>query len=141
MSRDRIHLDPGTHVRVRAVEAAMEAYGYPLLITCTYRPVKTQLVRYAQGRTAPGKIVTNAKRGWHNIRKNGKPASRAVDFAFKKQRRFPGRGPWSMEWPWDRLRRICAACDLTRTLSWDLGHMVDKRKEKFSDAWKNSDQA
>jgi len=141
MSRALKYLDPGTRVRARAVMAAMAAYGYPLFVTCTYRPEKTQIERYAQGRTTAGRIVTNVKRGWHCIRRGGKPASRAIDFAFKKQDRFPDRNFWDENWPWDRLKKICAACDLTRTLRWDLGHMVDKRGESFKKAWQNSDQA
>jgi peptidoglycan L-alanyl-D-glutamate endopeptidase CwlK len=141
MSKSLDDLDPATRIRVQAVMAAMAEYGYPLLIIRTYDTLAKQAKLYAQGRTTPGKIVTKIKRGWHNIRKNGKPAARAVDFAFKKQRRFPGRGNWSMDWPWARLRKIGAACDLKKTLRWDYGHLVDDRGEKFSEAWRKSDQA
>lgn len=54
-----------------------------ILITSTFRDNESQNALYAQGRTAPGKIVTNAKAGesWHNHRcaidvvplRNGKP--------------------------------------------------------------------
>lgn len=119
----------------------MEAYGYPLMIVRTYDPLWKQLKLYAQGRTAPGKIVTKTRRGWHNLKFSGKPKARAIDWAFKKQRRFPGRKPWDKRWPWERLRKIAAACDLRRTLSWDKGHLVDKRGESFSSVWARSDQA
>jgi len=41
-----------------------------LLVTSTYRDNESQNALYAQGRTAPGKKVTNAKAGesWHNYR-------------------------------------------------------------------------
>jgi len=41
-----------------------------ILITSTYRDAESQNALYAQGRTQPGKIVTNAKAGesWHNHR-------------------------------------------------------------------------
>jgi len=41
-----------------------------ILVTCTYRPMEDQAVLYAQGRTTPGRIVTNAKPGQsaHNYR-------------------------------------------------------------------------
>jgi len=41
-----------------------------LLVTSTYRDNASQNALYAQGRTTPGKIVTNAKAGqsWHNYR-------------------------------------------------------------------------
>lgn len=58
--------------------------GIDILITSTYRDAESQDALYAQGRTAPGKIVTNAKGGesFHQYRcafdfcplVNGKPA-------------------------------------------------------------------
>jgi len=57
--------------------------GIELLITSTYRDKESQAALFAQGRTAPGKIVTNARAGqsFHNYRvafdivplRNGKP--------------------------------------------------------------------
>ena len=141
MSRDLNDCDPGTAMRLRATNAAMAAYGYPMFIVRTYDPLAKQMKLYNQGRTTPGQIVTWTKRGWHNLRKNGKPRARAGDLAFKKQRRFPGRGNWSLEWPWERLRKIAAACDLSRPLARDKGHLVDKQGENFKQAWKASDQA
>jgi peptidoglycan L-alanyl-D-glutamate endopeptidase CwlK len=54
-----------------------------ILITSTYRDAESQNALYAQGRTKPGSVVTNAKAGqsWHNWRcafdvvplRNGKP--------------------------------------------------------------------
>jgi len=47
---------------------ACKAHGIDILITSTYRDFEAQAALYAQGRTAPGKIVTNAAPGqsWHN---------------------------------------------------------------------------
>jgi peptidoglycan L-alanyl-D-glutamate endopeptidase CwlK len=44
--------------------------GIDLLIYCTYRSIEEQNALYAQGRTKPGKKVTNAKGGqsYHNFR-------------------------------------------------------------------------
>lgn len=60
-----------------------KAEGIELLITSTYRDKESQAALFAQGRTAPGKIVTNARAGqsFHNYRvafdvvplRNGKP--------------------------------------------------------------------
>lgn len=57
--------------------------GIDILITSTYRDAESQAALYAQGRTAPGPRVTNARPGesWHNWRvafdvvplRNGKP--------------------------------------------------------------------
>ncbi len=138
MSRDLNHLNPATKIRVRAVMAAMKEYGYPLFIVRTYDTPEKQLKIYAQGRTTPGKKVTWTKRGWHNLKKGGKPCARATDLAFKKQVRFAfGEDPWSLKWPWERLRTIAKACDLSRPLARDKGHLVDKQGESFKEAWNN----
>jgi hypothetical protein len=120
--------------------AAMQEYGYPMMIVRTYDTLERQRKLYAQGRTEPGNIVTKVDKGWHNIRVDGKPCARAVDLAFKKQRRFPNRDNWSLDWPWERLKIIAAACDLKRTLRWDLGHLVDTQGQTFRQAWADSDR-
>ena len=45
-----------------------DAAGIDVIITSTYRDHESQATLYAQGRTAPGRKVTNAKPGqsWHN---------------------------------------------------------------------------
>ena len=47
-----------------------ESAGLEVLITSTYRDNESQAALYAQGRTKPGRIVTNAQAGksWHNWR-------------------------------------------------------------------------
>lgn len=52
----------------RAFMAACTERGIDVLITSTYRDKASQDALYAQGRTAPGPRVTNAKGGqsWHN---------------------------------------------------------------------------
>jgi peptidoglycan L-alanyl-D-glutamate endopeptidase CwlK len=52
-----------------------------VLIVCTYRSDAEQEALYAQGRTAPGAIVTRARAGQsaHNATLGGKPAARAFD--------------------------------------------------------------
>lgn len=67
----RLHLD------------ACKARGFDVLVTSTYRDNESQAALYAQGRTKPGRKVTNAQPGqsWHNWRRaydvvplrNGKP--------------------------------------------------------------------
>jgi len=59
-------------VRVRALaflDACREA-GIDILVTSTFRDLESQAALYAQGRTAPGTIVTNARPGqsFHNWR-------------------------------------------------------------------------
>lgn len=57
-------------VRVQAFLEAAKKNGIDLLVTSTYRDNASQNALYAQGRTTPGKIVTNAKAGqsWHNYK-------------------------------------------------------------------------
>lgn len=55
--------------------------GIDIILTCTYRSPVEQDVLYAQGRTAPGHVVTWAKSGesLHNHRVGNKPAALAFD--------------------------------------------------------------
>ena len=49
--------------KCRAFFAACAKVGIDVLITSTYRDAESQNALYAQGRTAPGKRVTNARGG------------------------------------------------------------------------------
>jgi peptidoglycan L-alanyl-D-glutamate endopeptidase CwlK len=61
------------HPRVRGMAERLltdaKAAGIPLTVTFTLRSMETQAALYAQGRTKPGKIVTNARAGYsfHNF--------------------------------------------------------------------------
>jgi len=82
-SRKIEDLHPKVAEVCREFMAACEAQDIDVIITSTYRDAKSQNALYAQGRTKPGRIVTNAKAGqsWHNWRcafdvvplRNGKP--------------------------------------------------------------------
>lgn len=69
-SRSLDDLLPQVKIRVQKFLDSAKAAGIDLLVTSTYRDNASQTALYAQGRTAPGKIVTNAKAGqsWHNYR-------------------------------------------------------------------------
>jgi peptidoglycan L-alanyl-D-glutamate endopeptidase CwlK len=62
------------HPKVKALAekhiAKCKEAGIDLLIYCTYRSIEEQNKLYVQGRTKPGKVVTNAKGGqsYHNFR-------------------------------------------------------------------------
>ena len=66
-------------------DATFRAAGVEAFISCTYRSNEEQDRVYAQGRTEPGKTVTNAKGGQspHNCTQDGLPASRAFDIALR----------------------------------------------------------
>lgn len=82
-SRNLDDLHPLVEAKARDFIRRCGAAGVTLLVTCTLRSMATQAALYAQGRTAPGKKVTNAKPGqsFHNFAlaldvvpmRNGKP--------------------------------------------------------------------
>jgi peptidoglycan L-alanyl-D-glutamate endopeptidase CwlK len=68
-SRRLEDLDPHVAAMARRHLAACAAAGVPCTVTFTYRSMDTQAALYAKGRTAPGRIVTNARPGqsFHNF--------------------------------------------------------------------------
>ena len=82
-SRKLDDLIPQAKERVERFIALCQEQDIDLLVTSTFRDNESQGELYEQGRTRPGKIVTNAKAGesWHNYRcavdvvplVNGKP--------------------------------------------------------------------
>lgn len=87
-SREIRHLSPTMQVlynkfndRCRR-DVELLKMGVSVLLICTYRDNDEQAKLYAQGRTTPGRIVTNAKPGksWHNaVDQTGQPAAEAFD--------------------------------------------------------------
>jgi len=87
-----------------------------ILITSTFRDNESQNALYAQGRTAPGKIVTNAKAGesWHNHRcaidvvplRNGKPVWNSKDPVWQDVGRLGKEA--GLEWAgdWKRFKEF-----------------------------------
>ena len=69
-SRDIKDLDPRTADLCRKFINACKKDGIDVLITSTHRDYESQNALYAQGRTLPGKKVTNAKGGhsFHNFK-------------------------------------------------------------------------
>jgi peptidoglycan L-alanyl-D-glutamate endopeptidase CwlK len=64
-------LESGTAQRAKALLESAYKEGIVLRITSAYRSMSEQADLYAQGRTRPGNIVTNAPpgRSWHNWRR------------------------------------------------------------------------
>ena len=60
-SRDINHLRSDVAANCRTFVKLCKAEGLPVLVTETVRDKEYQAQLYAQGRTKPGKIVTNAK--------------------------------------------------------------------------------
>jgi len=82
-SRSLDELHPIVKQKVQKFIEECDKAGIDLLVTSTYRDRESQDELYAQGRSKPGKVVTNAKAGqsFHNWRcavdvvplRNGKP--------------------------------------------------------------------
>jgi peptidoglycan LD-endopeptidase CwlK len=62
-SRSLADLHPAVAEKAKKLIALCKAEGIDLLVTSTYRSMDEQADLYAQGRTKPGKKVTNAKPG------------------------------------------------------------------------------
>jgi peptidoglycan L-alanyl-D-glutamate endopeptidase CwlK len=81
---------------VDRVLAAMAALGAPMKIVQGLRTVEEQQALFAQGRTKPGKKVTNCdgvrKKSNHQASSDG--LGRAVDCAFVKDGKVVWEGPW-----------------------------------------------
>lgn len=92
----------GVHPALRAIVlrvlSAMSELGHPMMVTDGVRTDDQQKALYAQGRTAPGKIVTNAdgvlKRSNHQVHADG--LGHAVDCCFLVN----GKPSWADEHPW-----------------------------------------
>jgi peptidoglycan L-alanyl-D-glutamate endopeptidase CwlK len=86
--RDIHHLHPDLQPLCITWLAECQERQVAAILTNTYRSPAEQDALYAQGRTAPGRIVTNARGGQsqHNFTlPGGKPASKAFDFAIKRR--------------------------------------------------------
>lgn len=95
---------PALIEKVGRILTAMDALGHPMMVTDGVRSTEAQQRLYAQGRTAPGKIVTFAdgvtKKSNHQAKADG--FGHAVDCCFLVD--IDGDGPddpsWAMTHPW-----------------------------------------
>lgn len=87
---------PNVQLKAEKLIAVMHTQGFDVVINQGFRSIDEQNYLYAQGRTRPGAIVTNAKGGesFHNY-------GVAVDIVFLKD----GHPSWNEEHPWARLGR------------------------------------
>jgi peptidoglycan L-alanyl-D-glutamate endopeptidase CwlK len=109
-SRNLEELLPPVKKRAEALLEAAKAQGIDLLVTSTYRDNECQTLLYAQGRTKPGDIVTNAKAGesYHNYR-----------CAFDVVPLVNGKPVWNAKDPvWQKIGAIGKSCDLEWAGDW-----------------------
>lgn len=97
---------------------AMVKAGIDFIVTCTYRNDEDQRKEFAKGRTAPGRVVTNAPPGKskHNaVDSNGKPASLAFDICIMEN----GRCQWDASNPkWKIAGRLGKSVGLEWAGDW-----------------------
>lgn len=91
-----VGVHPALVEAIGEVLAEMAAWGHPMCIVEGVRTKERQQELYAQGRTAPGPIVTNAdgiyKKSEHQPRADG--LGYAVDCAFLDGNPFAATHPW-----------------------------------------------
>lgn len=120
----RIGLNPDLLVKIDKVLTVMVLRGHPMKVVQALRTTGAQLKLYAEGRTAPGAIVTHAD--GVKVRSNHQASlvdglGRAVDCAFQ------GGEPFSEKHPWSLYGVTCEAAGLI----WGGGH---------SHGWKGQDR-
>lgn len=105
-------LHPQLISKVNQVIAAMHALGFDLVVTQGLRTTQQQQALYAQGRTKPGHIVTNAdgvtNKSNHQAHSDG--YGHAADFAF----RVAGTISWAETLPW----KCMGECAKSLGLKW-----------------------
>jgi peptidoglycan LD-endopeptidase CwlK len=111
VSRSLDDLDPRFRALVDPWLADCAAAGIDLLVTCTLRTNEDQAVIYAQGRTTPGSIVTNAKAGQSAHNPNAAGKALALDVVPLVH----GKPDWTGTSPlWDEVANLAQA----RGLDW-----------------------
>ena len=104
-------------------EEQMRGAGIKFVRTCTYRSADEQDALYAQGRTAPGRIITWAKGGQsrHNDTQDGHPASNAADYYPLVAGKLCGDKTDAELALWAKLGQIAVACGLEWGGNWKSG--------------------
>lgn len=127
-SRSLDELTPDTRDKAARFSDACAQAGIDILITSTYRDDESQDALYAQGRTKPGKKVTNVEGGhsFHNWRV-------AFDFVPIEN----GKCQWEDDDLWGRCGFIGEQCGLEWGGGWsgfvDKPHMQNTQGFKISD--------
>jgi peptidoglycan L-alanyl-D-glutamate endopeptidase CwlK len=88
--------------KVRIILEIMARLGHPMVVTDGLRTIQQQQDLYAQGRTRPGKIVTQCD---GVVNKSNHQSGRAVDCTFL----LDGRPHWPEKAPWRLYGEIAKA--------------------------------
>lgn len=109
-----INLHPDLVEKLTRVFAAMHALGYPMRLIEGVRSTERQQQLYAQGRTKPGKVVTNAdgitKKSNHQAKADG--FGHAADCAFIDDPKTPRDETFDQSMPWQAFGACAEAVGL-----------------------------
>jgi peptidoglycan L-alanyl-D-glutamate endopeptidase CwlK len=92
-------LNPALKIKAEKILTAMALLGFPMFAASGRRSAAEQAALYAQGRTKPGRIVTNAdgSPGRESLHQLG----RALDCAFVDDPNTEKIETWDSRQPWD----------------------------------------
>jgi len=121
-SRKIEDLRPEVQALAKAFVAKAKDEGIDVLIYCTLRDFECQAELYAQGRTKPGRIVTNARPGdsWHNY-----------GVAWDCVPLINGKAAWDDDGAYAKLGRIGEALGLEWAGRWS-GKLKEKAHFQFT---------
>lgn len=123
-------LEPRMQGLARELLERAHAAGYAITLTDGFRSDQAQEELYAQGRTKPGAIATNARAGEspHNY-------GAAIDFAFLVNGKLDSDRSWADDQPWEAVARIGESLGLKWGGAFGIGK-GDKVHFELPD-WKN----
>lgn len=117
MSRSIADLRPEFRSKVLLWDQDMQTAGLDSLITCALRTGPEQDALYAQGRTAPGPIVTKARAG-----QSAHQFGLAIDFVIMAN----GKPDWSGDSPaWDKAIELAEARGMQSLRPMESAHLQD----------------
>ncbi len=106
---------PYLYARIDRILAAMAALGFPMFVASGVRSDSEQARLYAQGRTAPGPIVTRAdgveRKSMHQTQATG--YGHAADLAFRDDPTTLKIETWDDKQPWAVYGTMAEAFGLT----------------------------
>ena len=111
-----VGVHPDLVTAVLAINRVMTALGHPMRVTDGVRTADQQQHLYAQGRTAPGAIVTQADGVVHrsNHQRHDDGFGHAVDLCFLVE----GKPSWDERLPWLAYGAVAMALGLTWGGTW-----------------------
>lgn len=129
-------IHPDLRQKVERILAAMLALGFPMFVVAGVRTTEQQQKLYAQGRSLPGKTVTNCdgviKKSDHQPKADG--FGHAVDCAFVNDPNTPLDETWSDKSPWKVYGEMAKALELEWGGDWagllDRPHIATKSSRK-----------